>query len=139
MATTTTNNDSCTDTTSNIARLLLRVADRDPGAWEKILHRYSTLAPTARPRPEKLDRPADQPCRQSRSIDQQLADPLRRSTLGLVHGPGLAILWRVARPLCLESPDQPEAWRIFSMHALSYRQRHFCVIGAQEDTGDDAP
>jgi RNA polymerase sigma factor (sigma-70 family) len=40
---TTTNNDAGTDTTSNIADLLPRVADGDPSAWEEILHRYSTL------------------------------------------------------------------------------------------------
>jgi RNA polymerase sigma factor (sigma-70 family) len=40
---TTTSNDARTDTTSNIASLLPRVANGDPRAWEEILHRYSTL------------------------------------------------------------------------------------------------
>jgi RNA polymerase sigma factor (sigma-70 family) len=40
---TTTSNDACTITTSNIADLLPRVADGDPKAWEEILHRYNPL------------------------------------------------------------------------------------------------
>jgi RNA polymerase sigma factor (sigma-70 family) len=40
---TTTNNDACTDTTSDIAHLLERAADGDPRAWEEILSRYSAL------------------------------------------------------------------------------------------------
>jgi RNA polymerase sigma factor (sigma-70 family) len=41
--TTTTNNDTCTVTTSNIEDLLPRVADGDPKAWEEIMHRYNAL------------------------------------------------------------------------------------------------
>jgi RNA polymerase sigma factor (sigma-70 family) len=41
MPVTTINN--ATDTTSNIADLLLRAGDGDPIAWEEILRRYSTL------------------------------------------------------------------------------------------------
>lgn len=44
---TTTNNDACTYTTSNIADLLSRITDGDPKAWEEILHRYSTVVSAA--------------------------------------------------------------------------------------------
>jgi RNA polymerase sigma factor (sigma-70 family) len=40
---TTINNDACTNTTSNMADLLPRVADGDPEAWEEILQRYNPL------------------------------------------------------------------------------------------------